>query len=279
MGGEHNMSIVVEEAALTEEPITENQEVEAVEEVQADLIQEDTQLEEQETQSTIPEKYAGKSLEEVIEMHQNAEKILGKQGMEVGHQRKLIDSLMATQQQAPEAITPKEEPVPFEDQFYADPANAVNSAIEKHPDVVKAKETRAMQNQALNQAQLEAAHPDFMEIVESDDFRNWVGASKIRQELFRTADSYDFESANELFTTWKQINMASKTAEVKKKEKVKREKALQKTSSETRSSGEAVGGKKIYRRADLINLQVTDPNRHAALADEIQLAYAEGRVK
>ena len=30
MGGEHNMSIVVEEAALTEEPITENQEVEEV---------------------------------------------------------------------------------------------------------------------------------------------------------------------------------------------------------------------------------------------------------
>ena len=28
MGGEHNMSIVVDEAALTEEPITENQEVE-----------------------------------------------------------------------------------------------------------------------------------------------------------------------------------------------------------------------------------------------------------
>ena len=279
MGGEHNMSIVVEEAPLIEGQITENQEVEEVEEVQADSVQEDTQLEEQETQSTIPEKYAGKSLEEVIEMHQNAERILGKQGMEVGHQRKLIETLMSSQQQAPEATAPKEEPVPFEDRFYEDPASAVNSAIENHPDVVKAKETRAKQSQALSQAQLEAAHPDFKAIVESNDFRDWIGASKIRQELFRTADSYDFDAADELFTTWKQINMASKTAEVKEKEKVKRQKALQKTSSETRSSGDSVGGKKIYRRADLINLQVTDPNRHAALADEIQLAYAEGRVK
>jgi len=273
------MSIVVDETPLTDVQVTENQEVEAVETQQDYDIQEETQVEVTKPESTIPEKYAGKSLEEVIEMHQNAERILGKQGMEVGHQRKLIDSLMSTQQQVTETATPTEEPVPFEDQFYADPANAVNSAIEKHPDVVKAKETRAMQNQALNQAQLESTHPDFMEIVENQDFRNWVGASKIRQELFRTADSYDFESANELFTTWKQINMASKTADVKKKEKVKREKALQKTSSETRSSGDSVGGKKIYRRADLINLQVTDPNRHAALADEIQLAYAEGRVK
>jgi len=273
------MSIVVEETPSVEGQITENQEVEAQETQQDYDIQEEEQVEVTEPESIIPEKYAGKSLEEVIEMHQNAEKVLGKQGMEVGHQRKLIESLMAAQQQVPETTAPIEEPVPFEDQFYADPANAVNSAIENHPDVVKAKETRAKQNQALNQAQLEATHPDFMEIVESKDFRNWIGESKIRQELFRTADSYDFEAANELFTTWKQINMASKTAEVKKKEKVKREKALQKTSSETRSSGDSVGGKKVYRRADLINLQVTDPSRYASLADEIQSAYADGRVR
>ena len=279
MGGEHNMSIVVEEAPLAEQQVTENQEPEAVEAQQDYDIQEETEVEVTEPESIVPEKYAGKSLEEVIEMHQNAERILGKQGMEVGHQRKLIDSLMSTQQQVAETTAPTEEPVPFEDQFYADPANAVNSAIEKHPDVVKAKETRAMQNQALNQAQLESTHPDFKEIVESQDFRNWIGASKIRQELFRTADSYDFEAANELFTTWKQINMATKTAEVKKEQKVKRQKALQKTSSETRSSGDSVGGKKVYRRADLINLQVTDPTRYASLADEIQSAYAEGRVK
>ena len=121
------MSIVVEETPLTDVQATENQEIE---EVQADLIQEDTELETQ-PESIVPEKYAGKSLEEVIEMHQNAERILGKQGMEVGHQRKLIDSLMSTQQQVTETATPTEEPVPFEDQFYADPANAVNSAIEK----------------------------------------------------------------------------------------------------------------------------------------------------
>ena len=273
------MSIVVEETPSVEGQITENQEVEAQETQQDYDIQEEEQVEVTEPESIIPEKYAGKSLEEVIEMHQNAEKVLGKQGMEVGHQRKLIESLMAAQQQVPETTAPIEEPVPFEDQFYADPANAVNSAIENHPDVVKAKETRAKQNQALSQAQLEAAHPDFKAIVESNDFRDWIGASKIRQELFRTADSYDFEAANELFTTWKQINMASKTAEVKKKEKVKREKALQKTSSETRSSGDSVGGKKVYRRADLINLQVTDPSRYASLADEIQSAYADGRVR
>jgi len=275
------MSIVVDEAPSTEGQITENQEVVEVEqETQADYdIQEETQLEAEQPETIIPEKYAGKTLEDVIEMHQNAEKVLGKQGLEVGQQRKLIDSLMATRQQATEPTPPKEEPIPFEDQFYANPADAVNLAIEKHPDVIKAKETRVKQNQALNTAQLEATHPDYAEIVESKDFQDWIGASKIRQELFRTADSYDFEAANELFTTWKQLNMASKTAEVKEAEKTKRKKALRKTSSETRSSGDSIGGKKIYRRADLINLQVTDPRRYEALSDEIQQAYVEGRVR
>jgi hypothetical protein len=73
--------------------------------------------------------------------------------------------------------------------------------------------------------------------------------------------------------------MIDKTKEVQEQESQKREKALRQTTSETRSSGDSVGGKKIYRRADLINLQVTDPNRYASLADEIQSAYAEGRVK
>jgi hypothetical protein len=273
------MSIVVEEAPLTEEPITENQDVVVEQETQQDIIQEEVQAEADQPESIIPEKYAGKSLGDVIEMHQNAERVLGKQGMEVGEQRKLIQSLMYSQQQAPEATPPKEEPVPFEEQFYADPANAVNSAIEQHPDIVMAKQTRLKQNEALNTAQLESAHPDFKDIVSNQDFQKWIGGSKIRQELFRTADSYDFEAADELFSTWKQINLADKTAKVKAEQKVKREKTLRKTSSETRSSGDSVGGKKIYRRADLINLQVTDPNRHAALADEIQLAYMEGRVR
>ena len=272
------MSIVVEEAPLGEIQTTENQVV-GNEISQADYdVQSETELAPEIPQSTIPEKYAGKTLEDVIEMHQNAEKVLGKQGMEVGEQRKLIESL-SSQQQATETALPKEEPVPFEEQFYADPANAVNSAIENHPDMVQAKKTRVQQNQSYQQAQLESAHPDFMNIVEDKGFQDWIGASKIRQEIFRAADSYDFESANELFSTWKQISTVGATSKAVAKEKSKREQVLRKTTSETRSSGDSVGGKKVYRRADLINLKVTDPRRYDTLADEIQQAYIEGRVK
>jgi hypothetical protein len=115
------MSIVVDVAPEgVGEQVTETQEVvEAV------------QVEETPVESTYeaPEKYAGKTLEDVIGMHQNAEKVLGSQGQTVGEQRQLIEQLMA-QSQASQATEPVEEAVSFEDNFYDDPAKAVNSAIE-----------------------------------------------------------------------------------------------------------------------------------------------------
>jgi len=226
-----------------------------------------------------PEKYAGKTLEDVIGMHQNAEKVLGKQGQEVGQQRQLIQQLMQ-QSQANQATETTEEAVNFEDTFYDDPVKAVNSAIENHPEIIKAREGNVKSAQGANLSQLEATHPDFMDVVGDSNFQKWVGESGIRTELFRKADAdYDFNAANELLGTWKQISMIGKTKEVKEQQKKSRQKAMRQTSSETRSSGDSVGGKKMYRRADLIQLQVSDPNRYASLSDEITQAYQEGRVK
>ena len=42
----------------------------------------------------IPENYRGKSLAEVIKMHQDAQTMIGKQAQEVGEVRKLADELI-----------------------------------------------------------------------------------------------------------------------------------------------------------------------------------------
>jgi hypothetical protein len=134
--------------------------------------------------------------------------------------------------------------------------------------------------QSANLSKLESTHPDFMDVVGDKSFQKWVGESGIRTELFRRADAtYDVTAANELIGTWKQISMIDKTQEVKEQQKKSRQKAMRQTSSETRSSGDAVGGKKMYRRTDLINLQISDPGKYADLSDEITQAYQEGRVK
>ena len=263
------MSIVVDEAPQTGEPITE--------------IQEDvTEVQNEETQQPeleIPAKYAGKSMEEVIEMHQQSEKQMSKQSNEVGEQRKLIQSLIDAQNKAT-TTAPPEEPVAQEENFFDDPVNAVNKAIENHPDVIKAREERVGNVQTHNLAALDKAYPDWQETVQDSTFQKFIGDSEARTEMFRLADTeYRSDLAIELFDWYSTTEMSKKTQEAKAGEKTKIQTDMKKTSSETRSSGDSVGGKKIYRRADLINLQVTDPNRYAALADEIHSAYAEGRIK
>ena len=277
------MTIVVDDAALGVEKnqATETQEnvVPETEVVEASIEETTESTEPVKEEYKAPDKYAGKTLEDVISMHQNSESLIGKQGQELGEQRKLVQSLIEAQN-ATQTTTPPEEKTSFEDQFYSDPAQAVNSAIENHPEVVNARKERQQVQQQHQLSVLENAYPDWQERVSTKDFQDWVGSSEIRTEMFRKADSdYRPDYAIELFDMYDKLNMIDKTQVVKKEESKKRQDALKKTSSETRSSGDSIGGKKIYRRADLINLQVSDPNRYASLSDEIHSAYAEGRVK
>ena len=262
-------SIIVDEAPLTGEPITEIQE--ETQEVQTEVTSQ--------SEPEIPAKNAGKSMAEVIKMQQEAESLMSRQADELGQQRKLMQSLIEAQNNATETIPP-EEPVAQEDNFFDDPVNAVNKAIENHPDVIKAREERMGNVQKHNLDSLDKAYPDWQETVKDSSFQKFIGDSATRTEMFRKADTeYRSDLAIELFDWYSKTEMSGKTQEAVAEERSKIENAMKKTSSESRSSGDSVGGKKVYRRADLINLQVTDPNRYATLADEIQSAYAEGRVK
>ena len=166
-----------------------------------------------------------------------------------------------------------------EEDFFEDPNKSVNSLIENHPKFQEFQQFQAQQQANSSKAQLEQTHPDFMDIVQDTGFQDWVQASKFRTNLFQEADAYNYEAADELLTHWKERSMIDKTEEVKEQQEATRKKALKTGKSESKVSSESTAGKKTYRRADLIRLKATDPNRYADLADEIYEAYAEGRVK
>jgi hypothetical protein len=88
---------------------------------------------------------------------------------------------------------------------------------------------------------------------------------------------YDYDAANELFSLWKERSQAvQQTAQAEKQAR----KSAVKTANTGNARGTAEGSrKKTYRRADLINLMKTDPDRYMALQPEIMAAYAEKRVK
>jgi len=233
------------------------------------------QTEQPQEQSTVPEKYQGKSLEDVVQMHQEAEKLLGRQSSEVGELRKVVDTYIQTQ------LTQDQQEAPQQDEevdWFTDPDKAVDRAIQNHPKIKEAEALTQQYKHSTAMSELQRKHPDMQQILQDANFAEWIKASKVRTRLFVAADQqYDHEAADELFNLWKERqNIVQQTAAV--------EQQARKQSVKTASTGNASGStesapKKIYRRADIINLMKTDPDRYAALQPEIMKAYAEKRVR
>ena len=228
----------------------------------------------------LPEKYRGKSAIEIARMHQEAEKLIGRQANEVHEVRSLADQLLKQQldSRAKEA-KPIEESL--EDDFFADPASAVNRQVEKHPAVLEARQAALEMKRMKTAQQLSSKHPDFATIAQDAGFQDWVKSSAIRLNLFAQADAeFDFESADELLSTYKELrqikqqNQVQQSADVESKSQ---EQAMKAATVDVGGAGET--SRKVYRRADLIKLRMTDPDRYMQLSDEIMQAYAEGRVK
>lgn len=228
----------------------------------------------EETDFELPDFYQGKSLEDVIKLHQDANTMIGKQAQEVGEVRKLADELLKQNLSSKQAAKPEPE---LEVDFFEDPRRAVQSTIGNHPDVVAAKQASQEFRLMQTQQRLSKEHPDFADIVDGQDFQNWVKASPIRTRLYALADgSFDYDSANELLTTYKELRDI-KSQQSEKAATANRTKSMKAAQVDVGGSGES--SRKVYRRADLIRLKMTDPSRYEMLSDEILAAYAEGRVK
>jgi len=221
----------------------------------------------------IPEKYSGKSLEDIVKMHQEAEKLIGRQAQEVGEMRKLADQLIQQNLSKEQPVAKQETEI----DFFEDPKTAVQKAVEAHPDIIAAREAAQQFNKMQTQQMLQQKHPDFAEVVGDGEFQEWVKASPIRLNMFAMADSsYDFQAADELLSTFKQIRgvKAKQTTDAGKQALKQNLKAA---SVDVGGTGESSA--KVYRRADLIRLKMTDPDRYEQLQPEIMKAYAEGRVR
>ena len=266
----------------TDEEITDINSVEEVNNDNEEAVDiqaaESRETEEPSEDNDLPEKYRGKSATEIAQMHRELESRLGQQSQEVGELRKAFDDMVKTSiaaQQQPSAPEPEED----DTDFFANPKAAMQRQIDNHPALRQAQAVAAEMAKSQSLAALQAAHPDMKEVVTDQGFKDWVAKSKIRQELYAKADQgYDFDSANELITLYKERQGIVKQTAVIEKAAQKNEVKKASTGS-ARSNPEGTKSRKTYRRRDIIELMNRDPKRYEALQPEIMKAYAEGRVK
>ena len=249
------------------------EDVDNEEEITSSLTEEPEQETPQE--EDIPDKYKGKSTADIVRMHQEAEKLLGKQSGEVGELRSVVDNYIQTQLHTTTKATQEPEEVI---DFFSDPDKAGERAIKNHPSIKQAEAVSQQYKHNAAQSQLQQRHPDMQAILTDSKFAEWIKGSKIRTQLFVQADQqYDAEAADELFTNWKERQgVVSQTVA---NEKDSRKTAVKNASAgNARGSGEAAS-RKVYRRSDIIKLMQDDPDRYLSLSDEIMQAYQEGRVR
>lgn len=268
------MATIIDQRIDEELELNEDEEVQGLEEPEQETPEDNADTE---VDDGIPDKYKGKDLKDIVQMHQEAEKLLGRQSSEVGELRKIVDDFVKAQlakEEAHASTTNWDEDV----DFFDDPQKAVERAIANHPKIKEAETVSRQLKQSEVLAKLKAEHPDYQTIVQDQGFIDWVTKSKVRTELLKRADQqFDFDSADELLTSWKERqNIVTEAKQNEEKSRKQQMKAA--STGNTKGSAEAPS-RKVYRRADIIKLMQTDPDRYMQLAEEIRTAYAEGRVR
>jgi hypothetical protein len=223
----------------------------------------------------LPEKFRGKSAAEIAQSYTDLERRMSDQGNELSNLRSTLDAMAL---QSSTAKEPEQEPITEAD-FFSDPTSTVNRAIESHPALRQAQEMAQKMAYAQGLATLQQRHPDLQDVVGSEKFKEWIKGSSARLARYQRADQMgDVEEADDLISTFKQLNQVEATTkEVSKKAQKQAVKSA--STGAVRGNSDVQGSRRVYRRADIRELMRTNPQRYEDLQDEIMRAYAEGRVR
>jgi hypothetical protein len=211
---------------------------------------------------TVPEKYMGKTAEEIILMHQNLESTLGRQSNELGDLRRQNEALS----QSVTAISQKQEKeVQVEEEdWYVNPRAIVEKLVNERVSGIE---------QTLNQGRATAAaevirgrHPDIEAVLQDTKFHDYVNGSPIRAKLLSDARaSSDPETVSYLVDEYKASQPKANTN-------------VRNGVGETGSSAAQTASSFTITRSQIVDLKSKDQKKYNLLAPKIRQAYIDGRV-
>jgi len=272
------MATIIDEEQQAEMELQEGEELTTIDEEnpqEAFEPAEEPEASEPEPVEENPDRFSGKSHEELLQMVREQDRTIGQQGNELGNLRQTFEA-MARQAQS---VPAQPEPEPEEADFFVDPQKAVDSRINNHPALREAREMAQKLAYAQGLTTLHQRHPDLEAVVGSPEFQKWIESSPARLRRYQYADqSGDVDEADDLISTFKQLNKTIATA--KQAEKTAQKKAVRAAAAAgPRGNADAASSKRVYRRADIRQLMKEDYDRYESLMPEIMAAYAEGRVR
>jgi hypothetical protein len=237
----------------------------------------------------LPEKYRGKSLKDIIAMHQNAESELGRKNNEVGVIRKLADELIGVRATERQANQPAPRKPLTTDELLDDPENKILEVVREATErSVRAQEERVDRMEASLQVQaFERKYPGFQDTMQSQDFGSWLqGGSDYRKRLALRAADGDFGAADELFGLYNEQTSSRAAQGNQPPARQESGTAAARAASTVRSGGSNANGvvpgsdgKKTFSRSELLDMRINRPEEFDMRQDEILAAYREKRVR
>jgi Arc/MetJ family transcription regulator len=234
----------------------------------------------------IPEKYRGKSLEDVIEMHRNAERRIGALSNELGTMRGIVTDLSRITRQPTEPKTSVEDDVDLTgDELIADPVKAIRKVVKRD---IERTELDRREAELQTQVQLETTRllndfGDIAAITQTEEFQEFATRTASRREDFHTAaygeGMAQVRAARRLledYTDYKEL--VSKQNE-RQEERNTSVKAARQASTEGGGNAGRVTSKPVYKESEVLQVIEKEPEkwRSPSYQAEIIKAIKEGR--
>jgi len=253
----------------------------------------------------VPEKYRGKSAQELLDIVRNQESLIGRQSNELGDLRQQTGTLQGLVEKAltlhDPAVGRQDNPGSEDDLSEEDwrdnPAEAttrvVRDAVNQATDPLK---QQVSQLQAEKEsAAFQARHPSAPQDINSQEFIEFCQGSEYRKNLALKAfgdhenGNYDFSAADELWAAWEEKQPpgqpAAESAPVSPAQPTQMEPPVQEPPSlvtpGASQSDPSASGKPSYSWQGLADLQEKNPDYY--WRDDVQAqineAISEGRVR
>lgn len=240
----------------------------------------------EERESKIPERFKGKSAEEIADSYVELERKFSQQGNDLGSMRNQVDQLAReSEARAQAAATAEEESTPpvSVDDLYEDPEAAIERVIEKRLKPQLEAQQQQLQQQTTEQrlGAFDDKYEGWRDKVHTPEFQEWIGKSAYRQRMAGAVrDANDLDAANDLLEQFYDTHAQAKNDE----QNVVREEQLKDAALETGSAAYNEPAQ-TFSRNDLLEAKIAQ-KRGSHKADRwlkanykaIQEAYAEGRI-
>jgi hypothetical protein len=230
----------------------------------------------------LPEKYKGKTAEQIAEMHMNSEKRLGQIQNELGEMRGIVSDLSQIQRPSTPETQVKEEVDVSGDDLINNPVETIRRVVQQDLSAIQAEREQEKKEAALETA-TQALLNDFGDIeaiTTSTDFQEFAGRTPSRAEDLRVAAQGEgleqVRAARRLLENWKDFQATLAPSDGTNPTPV--EQARQVANDGAGPAGRLSGKDTIYE-ADVIKLIADDPAKYRSPSFQAELmsAIKEGR--